>query len=384
MSAKRTKRIFISDLHMGDKRSNAPGEGLHRYVWLYEPRTTMLANFLQSVYNSDDVKEVIILGDLFDQWVFPTNFTPPSYSDIANAPLNVNIVKALKDIAGHDEMKLYYVPGNHDMLISKKELSEIIPNIELTFFNDKNDWPKKGEGVYRGDAIAAEHGNMYTLFCAPDTWDFKGGILPVGFFISRVVASKKALYGKGTDTIDIIEKFIKAFFKEKYLAKDVFEAIAEDAKLKSPEIITDLDNKPSPMTVDQVGNSYKNSFEEWGKHTPTGLSSISGVICEATGLAEDACKEYFRKDETKIVVMGHTHKWKLDGYIGESYVPDSPFEFIPCSHIYANSGTWINSHKMATYVETEIDRDEKRHYVRVFKYTENNEKKKLKERYIDL
>ncbi|MCP4213487.1 MAG: hypothetical protein GY765_02470, partial [bacterium] len=320
----------------------------------------------------------------FDQWVFPTNFSPPSFHDIANAPQNVAVVDALRDIANHAEIKLYYVPGNHDMLISKQELSEIIPNIDLTYFNDKSDWSKKGEGFYRADTISAEHGNMYTLFCAPDTWGFEGGVLPLGFFISRAVASKKALYNEGTDSLDIIKQFIKRFFKDKYMAKDVFEAIAADAKLKSPDIITGLDNKPPSMTVDQVGNSYKNSFEEWGKYTPTGLSSISGVICEATGLAEDACKDYFRKDIAKIVVMGHTHKWKLDGYIGESYVPDSPFEFVPCSHIYANSGTWINSHDVATYVETEINRDEKKHYVRVFKYTEDNEKKKLKERYIDL
>ncbi|MCP4214722.1 MAG: hypothetical protein GY765_08690, partial [bacterium] len=52
MSVKRTKRIFISDLHMGDGRSNKPGKGLHRYGWLYEPRTTMLATFLQSIYSS--------------------------------------------------------------------------------------------------------------------------------------------------------------------------------------------------------------------------------------------------------------------------------------------------------------------------------------------
>jgi len=41
---------------------------------------------------------------------------------------------------------------------------------------------------------------------------------------------------------------------------------------------------------------------------------------------------------------------------------------LPCRAIYANSGTWIDSVKISTYVETEEDTDTGRHDVRVKTY----------------
>lgn len=376
-NGQRSKRIFISDLHLGDERSLNPGGDYYPYVWLYPPRTQMLGDFLGTILQSDDVAELIILGDLFDQWVCPTEFDPTTYQKVAKAKQNIGILENLRKIASHKEMKLHYVHGNHDMLLEKEVLEKIIPGV---IFHGE----RPGEGVFQADGIAAEHGSMYTMFCSPDTWSHVGSSLPLGFFISRVVAHKNALFDEKQNFLDVLILFIEDFEKSPELAKDVFEAITRDCCLPPSAKIdmNKLDNNPDFLKVEEVTDRYANLFTTWGINTPTGLSSFDGVICEVEGLALAACKEYFKKKKADIVIFGHTHKYVLDGYILGDCSPRNPFGFIPCKHIYANSGTWINSKQLCTYVETEINRDKGRHYVRLFQYTDKGEKTKIKERFV--
>jgi hypothetical protein len=372
----RTKRIFISDLHMGNEKSYKPGGNLYPYVWLYPPRTDMLADFLKTILESDDVMELIILGDLFDQWVCPTEFNPPTYESVAAATQNLRIIDMLKQIDNHNEIGLYYVLGNHDMLLDKQFLTSLFPNIHY-IDPDSNYWSR-----LQVDGITAEHGNMFTMFCSPDTWSHPGSHLPLGFFISRVVAHKNAVTGDGTNFLDILAHFISDLFKDPELAKDVFEAIAQDSGLDLSSMIqmNNLDNFPSQLSVQQVSDIYGKLLVTWGKNTPTGLNSLDGVICEMIGLAQAAEKVYFQDNKSSIVIFGHTHKYMLDGYLLEAKFPDSVSELLPCKYIYANSGTWINSHPYCTYVETEIKDD--KHYVRLYQYTDSGQKTKLKEKFI--
>jgi UDP-2,3-diacylglucosamine pyrophosphatase LpxH len=73
----RAKRIFISDIHMGDQQSVDPPADLHPYGWFHLDRGRMLADFLDLKLSDPEVKEIIILGDLFDLWVYPAELEPP-------------------------------------------------------------------------------------------------------------------------------------------------------------------------------------------------------------------------------------------------------------------------------------------------------------------
>ncbi len=41
------------------------------------------------IANADSIQELILLGDLFDFWTYPPNFTPPATVDIINANPNI-------------------------------------------------------------------------------------------------------------------------------------------------------------------------------------------------------------------------------------------------------------------------------------------------------
>lgn len=186
----RTKRIFISDLHMGDEDSiTPPSPYKNAWGWLPKDRTDLLANFLKNeIIGADDVKELIILGDLLDHWVRPTGIEPTTFETVLTAPHNDGVRENLKKIASRDvDVELSYAPGNHDMLIEKDFMETHFPGIHFC-----GDGDKKYVGVYHADDISAEHGSQYNFFCAPNPGHAGNHWLPIGFFMSRSAAEGKA------------------------------------------------------------------------------------------------------------------------------------------------------------------------------------------------
>jgi len=125
------KRIFISDIHIGDGRSVSPGRNFHPYCWFYDDRPDMLVEFLkQYCIDDESVAEVVIVGDLFDEWVCPTQFDPTDrdhqeqqFKNVANASQNQLVTAWLRELAR--QQRLIYLRGNHDMLANKPIMEEI-------------------------------------------------------------------------------------------------------------------------------------------------------------------------------------------------------------------------------------------------------------------
>src|SRR5208283_2984748 len=228
--ADRNKRIFISDIHMGDKRST---DDPNHYGW-FKNNVNLLANFLNDQLNATDVKELVILGDLFDEWVIPIEDNPlTNFADICSNPVNKPVIDRLKTLATNPDIKLSYVTGNHDMGMDTAGIAANKEFIEKTTFpgiryicNSYEPW-----GVCNVGILAAEHGNHYCLFNAPDKLTAKNTFLPIGYFISRIVAHKVKNTGNPEDYHDIIAKFFNKYFKQPDFIEDLFFAVAEDAGL---------------------------------------------------------------------------------------------------------------------------------------------------------
>ena len=182
------KRIFVSDIHMNDYLSLHPGAGLNPYGWLHTDHATRFADFLVTVLKDTDVCELVILGDLFDEWLRPAEFNlyPDSYfQQIATAKQNIPIINNLKRIINETNIDITYVNGNHDMLLSENVLNGIIPGIIF-----------EHSGKYKKGNIAAEHGHNYCFFNTRDLYSNPDHMLPAGYFITRSVASLTLNYGK--------------------------------------------------------------------------------------------------------------------------------------------------------------------------------------------
>ena len=179
------------------------------YSWL-DKHAVDLARFLNDVNNRDDVGELIILGDLLDDWVSPITYTPQTFADILGANYNNGVVPALQEVCQNKEITVTYVVGNHDMLSFESKNKDVIATTfpEMTIISDS-----PGLGAYyntEDKVIWAEHGHRYTLFNAPDIWSRAGGHLPMGYFISRLAASKSLTEGQVYTTPDVLDWFVKS------------------------------------------------------------------------------------------------------------------------------------------------------------------------------
>jgi len=353
-AVERNKIVFLSDMHM-----NVDGN----YSWLVD-HTDDLANFFTDVENRDDVAEVVILGDLLDQWVAPVKNTPNTFADVLAASNNARIVAALQELCANPNLKVSYVVGNHDMLSfeeqNKATLTTTFPGLQVIS-------KSPGMGAYtKNQVIWAEHGHRYTLFNAPDTWSHAGSHLPLGYFISRLAATKSARSGQVITTPDLLDQFIKTpgqvsqrmqqkvgrprgVFSDAFVI-GVFNAIALWCEVWPWDKFT-MNNTDSFSTdpwVLSISFIYDEIYGKW----PARQNRVSQVeaIWDDIGHLSSAANLIFEmpaylKDKypftPRIILFGHTHQAAFQYHSGE------------VDTIYVNTGTWIDNKPM-TWVEIEI------------------------------
>lgn len=400
------KKIFISDIHLGDVRSFAEPNPYGRCL----VNIDNLANFLNKQLESPEVEEVVILGDLFDTWVIPTYEYPlTSFQAICKNQDNEPVITALTELA--DKHKLTYIPGNHDNFLSTENQIDIQHFMETTFKHIR--YIADPNGVYRNGAIVGEHGHRYALFNAPNTLPAIPSFLPIGYFMSRLEANRTCK-GRKENYLNILKEFVfEHIFHKAETVRDLFVAMAKDADLSETDIINMNEIDEFPVTnIQDIGALYNPLIEKWQK--PANITWRQAVVGDIGQLLLAAIKVYFADGDSdqNIVIFGHTHKaemWKsydiplLDIQIRDSLINDFdkilgnlkeelpipdleiwdclkaypmwpsvklPIKF-PCRSIYVNCGAWVDGKTPCTYVETQEDFKSKLHYVRLLIYPGN-------------
>ncbi|MDH5509529.1 MAG: metallophosphoesterase [Nitrospinota bacterium] len=375
--AKRSKRYFISDIHLTDDESYKKTSKSFPYSWIGQDRIKMLADLMGALAEDPTTKDVVILGDLFDRWVRPANVAPAEFGSIMDAKANRKVMAAFRRVAS-SEAKLFYVYGNHDMTLDKTELTDAIPGIQVL-------GDGKNLGAYRSGLLAAEHGHKYCLFNAPDT-KLVGSYLPSGQAITRIVTQNVANTGKEdnefTDMIAVIKEALEHTGDP--LVESVLIGLArkygwdEKMILQMPE---------GPVTLGQMVEKYKNDYETWGQGG-SGVNSFTAVLDDmgtyGGNLSKAAEDIYFRKDQAKIVIFGHTHAYELltDPWDASVIDENGIAVLADCKTIYANCGSWVDGCKKATWVETEKDPESDKHHVRLRWYHEDGTKSTLRANHI--
>ncbi len=381
------RRIFISDIHMGIREGQS---GPHPYGWLREDRQKLLAEFLNSLTGSNAVDELIIVGDLFDEWVMPFQVSSPAGDDeswfakVAADPLNAAILKALSDLAGRSSVS--YVHGNHDMQLSQSVLAGLAPGVKWVSGDP-------GMGVYAEDGIHAEHGSLYCLFNAPYLLSGKQlQQVPLGYLMARSNAQFVS-EGGTMRWEEYLQLFLDVFldlFKGDKLAEAFIEAMVKAMKINpdTPVYLYGVDGFTSQATTikamaTQLGDIYDQWDDEWKNQGIDNVPRDWAVLGDA-GCLYHAAELHFTS-QNKLVIYGHTHKWELDGVLSSDLssvdkemadlldskitgqetlnkmrdIADKydPGEGIYDGHVYVNCGTWIDgtgdsdSLLPATYVE---------------------------------
>ena len=362
-TSERNMIVVISDMHMGADLAYAE----------IKDNLKPLENFLNRIKTSKNVKELVIAGDMLDEWFVPASVDTYDGKDQRDfvqriAASNKDVFDAFNQIIQEGSILVTYVPGNHDLTISEENVELILPGI-----NQARD-EVLGLGTYSPNGypeIAIEHGHRYNYFCAPDQFSNQdvapGTIMPPGYFFTRIATQYVVQHCYESD--NVVDTIIpnqsilgndsqKALYTYYSLWKYVVEVLFPiENTFDEKMIITNVNghtdsysvNDLVPFQLDPEGlisvNLYAGAQDKWAQrcilnHVPIPIPVIeaigNAVLTEQTDRMAES--QYFKNPDSdkKLVVFGHTHEAKIiasQNLDGEKT-------------IYANSGTWID-HKEA-------------------------------------
>jgi len=335
----------ISDIHMGQARAEDDN-----YCWFGE-NADALSSFLDYVVNGGHIKQLVILGDLFDEWLVPYTFNPfdpqtginnskEYFESIANSATNKPIIDKFKAIVNNNDIELVYVPGNHDMLLTNEILQVIIPGIT---------WQggASGLGKYSPfDEMVMEHGHRYDFFNCPQPLVNPDHILPPGYFISRLYAegmmesSQPSL--KATNNASGSFEFNAAWDVAYVYTVTHFNMtmpVSDSANIPMGGINGYSDN----FSFDGAQEMYAANIEDnWAATQAANNVQVPTECCfhaiwnGHSDLFDAATTEYMESPAPKlykVVSFGHTHQPEI-----KVYPPDSSY-----TSIYSNTGSWVNA-----------------------------------------
>jgi len=348
--------VVMSDIHLGaDLTYTECKENLGA-----------LEKLLKQIKAAPNVKELVIAGDMLDEWFIPATvdtYQGKDQNDFVQriATANKGVIDAFNSIIREGKILVTYVPGNHDLTITAANVNRILPGIHQARDTEQ------GLGTYSpadNPKIAIEHGHRYNFFCAPDPISNQdvapGTITPPGYFYTRIgvlsfvqnfppagdimpVVTPNAS-GNGSQTLLFIYWNVWNRALSKYTISNKF-----DEKI----IVTNIDGLKGSYSVNDLlpfqkiaggvidVGLYKGIQDSWSQrqtlnHVAVSIPASQAIANAAKASESDdqAKNQYFLNpaSDKRIVIFGHTHDPKIiasDNYNGQK-------------SIYANTGTWID------------------------------------------
>lgn len=389
----RTMIVCISDLHLG--ANDAYAELTHN--------RDALVSFLEHIRYSPNVKELVIAGDLIDEWFIPMHldtFNGKTQLDFTKAVAsnNKSVFDAFNNIIKDGNVKVTYVPGNHDLLIDSEDIQSIMPGISETR-------DVRGLGAYNSSdfpELVIEHGHRYNFYCAPDysnqTLTQTDTILPPGYFFTRM-ATSSVVQGRPKLDIDFppvqkndLGEVQFLYFLYWNVWKGLISDFPVEEGLDKKAINTGIDGfsecyaisdflpYQNPEDDDYIDvNLYKGIIEGWDERQtnnlvpvkiPTDEAVLKGAF--ASHLDDQSGVQFFNNPDSdkRIVIFGHSHEARVITSFNEKQE----------KQVYVNSGTWIDKNKCTmtfVVVVPPKSEDSAPTYASLYQYSPSGDIKKL-------
>lgn len=355
----RNKIVVISDLHLGaDLEYSETVKHIER-----------LKQFLSEVRSSTTIKEMIINGDLYDDWYVPSRidtYGSGSHADFIRKTVAANqgIFDLINGIITDGKIKVTYIPGNHDMGFTAEDSDFGMPGVNQA----RDEGIQYGIGRYYPEGypqIAVEHGHRYDFFCnlvpnANET-DF---IYSPGYFFARVAANSFSDPTTPEEATSVplvtLNDETNAEQKSKFTYYNLWKKVLETIiyvkdNFNEPIIKTNAGGYTQNYSINDILphnsddgsiqiNLFNNLFTQsnWNARlqfnnvevmTPINQAIVGSLATEF--IDQQSNLQYFQNpnfSHVRIVLFGHTHQPKIYTYTN--------LEGKPC--IYANSGTWVD------------------------------------------
>ncbi len=337
----RSKIVFVSDVHMGN------GE---YYTWFPETEIRSnnypdnIAGMLEQLAADEEVKELVLLGDFFDLWMYPTHMAPWTFEQIVDK-WNDKVIEPLRKCVANLP-NVYYLNGNHDMSVTADQVTTIQAGGKCVQWISYEDYCAKYAGI-----IHAEHGNAIDMFNAPDkTTDSLNG-KPLGYYMARIIADKpeptspKYKRGKSVwnDMTNVIEKSCQDYTPDNgtqlgaKMVEQLVDLLMDQTNSYGGSVNDDtefvFDDSLENATIGTLKKHYHNILNQWAAKAPGTLSDYALAMFKPgrTGLNWYA-KYLVETGKAKVVIFGHVHQAEWDKY-----------EATGNSGTYINDGCWCDA-----------------------------------------
>jgi UDP-2,3-diacylglucosamine pyrophosphatase LpxH len=305
----KTLAVVVSDVHIG---TGGPT------VW-YQP--AVHERYLATIFDwvcdhADDVRELILLGDIFDFWTYPPNERPPTLADVIEA--NPAILGPSGRLAGAVRALdggVTYLLGNHDATVSAPDMEVLRSSVGPVRLSPP---VHVLAGVASGRRTVFAHGHTWTMFNAPEPespWE----ALPIGHFVTRAVAHQMATeLGPGQTVADVpnqgapngldLRRFLRSVQPRlgPSLARLLLDYVAHLAGLDDDEPILMTDGEVATMAM--AKDAYANLFRRW-------VAKEGGLVDASRAALADQYGDYLAwfaqrlalETGSDLAVFGHTH-----------------------------------------------------------------------------
>ncbi len=365
LNGERSQIVVISDIHLGADISYSQFDRNHA------GNGSALADFLNKIRQAPNVKELVIAGDLIDESFVPASvdtFNGKTEADFVDtvAALNKTVIDAFNGIITEGKIKVTYVPGNHDMLVTDADIQRIFPGISQAR-------DAKGLGTYSpADRpwIAIEHGHRYGFYNSPDPISNRSitktdSILPPGYFIGRLATTSfienrpPAGYKIPAVTENMLGESQYLYFLYWKTLSPVISYYSVKEGYNDRIIKTNIDGYTADYAISDMipyQNTpngpidtilYKGIQDTWDQRQTANLVAVKSTVREAivnltaaSYLDSVADVQYFKNaaSNKRIAVFGHTHEARVISNTNARLQKT----------IYANSGTWTDTNPYAT------------------------------------
>ncbi|MCX6161742.1 MAG: metallophosphoesterase [Ignavibacteriae bacterium] len=352
--------VVLSDMHLGADLT---------YSQCVNNRGS-LAKLLQQIKAAPNVKELVIAGDLIDEWWVPCDVNTYQGSNQSNlvqriAAANSEVFTVINQIIQENKIIVTFLPGNHDMGITAANVNLILPGI-----NQVHD--AQGVGTYNPASmpvLAIEHGNRYNFITAPDPISnidsVPGSFYPTAYFSTRI-ATTHAIQNCTIpgDTLPVItpntggnqSQTLAYYYWQTWV--ETIEVIPITNRFSDKIIVTNINGFTKTYSVNDLVpfqlipggfidmNLFRGVQDNWEARQTMNLVAVHTPIAQALAnqfnfntIDSQAHTQYFSNPNSikRIVVFGHTHIAKI-----------IPFTYNGVKSIYANSGTWLDNNPGST------------------------------------
>jgi UDP-2,3-diacylglucosamine pyrophosphatase LpxH len=300
--------IVLSDVHIGD---NTPTCWYQAAV--HEPQ--LAAALAWIVAQRESVREVVLLGDLFDVWTYAPTVRPPSMRAIIAAnPGLLGPAGPLAAVARAVPGEVRLLLGNHDGSLTSADIDELNRSlgapIELI-------GPRRIVSGASGARTVFSHGHYHCMFNAPDVRS-RWGTIPIGHFVSRAIAHQVArrlapgrtaadLAGSGNPSGVDWTGVLSAWNRRDDLAAFLLQYIGRVTGLPSLHPIVMPDG--SVTTLQDAGHVFAGLFSLWLRREGRLEDALRAANADR-GSGKDLAffaQRLAMQTGSDLAVMGHTH-----------------------------------------------------------------------------